>query len=139
VKGGSVTEGPDSTGAHAADALAYVCGRLDYLRSVLPRDEAGEPPVLRTLLNALADARDLAGPLQAVHTALLDAGDALGVWGHVRSGWRDLNLPGVDETAPFEVIYLCPLGRCSGRRPDKTTTFPVTCPITGQELRRERL
>jgi hypothetical protein len=134
-----MAEGPDVTDAHTADALAYVCGRLDYLRAVLPHDEAGEPPALRALLDALRDAQDLAGPLDALHAGLLRAGDALGVWGHVRSGWRGLGVPGVEEDAPLEVVYVCPLGRCSGRRPDRTTTFPVTCTITGQELRRERL
>jgi hypothetical protein len=122
-----------------ADALAYVCGRLEYLRAVLPRDEAGDPPVLRALFAALSDGQDLVGPLEALHADLLNAGDVLGVWGHVRPGWRNLSVSGLDESAPFEVVYLCPLGRCSGRRPEKTTTFPVTCAITGRELRRERL
>jgi hypothetical protein len=139
VKGGSVAEGPDAPSTDIAEALAYVCGRLDYLRAVLPPDEAGEPPALRALLEAVSHAHDLTGPLDALHIGLLNAGDALGVWGHVRSGVRSLNVPGVDEHTPFEVIYLCPLGRCAGRRPDRTTTFPVTCAIAGRELRRERL
>lgn len=139
-----MAEIPDVPGTHAADApaydaLAYVCGRLDYLRAVLPHDEGDDPPALRALFDALRDAQDLVGPLEALHAGLLNAGDALGVWGHVRSGWRSLSVPGVEENAPFEVVYLCPLGRCSGRRPDRTTTFPVTCAITGRELRRERL
>jgi hypothetical protein len=134
-----VAEGPDAPGADTAEALAYVCGRLDYLRAALPHDEADEPPALRALFNALSSADDLAGPLDALHADLLNAGDALGVWGHVRSGLRNMTVPGVDSGAPLELIYLCPIGRCAGRRPDRTTTFPMTCAVTGRELRRERL
>lgn len=129
----------DRAGDQTADALAYVCERLDYLRTVLPRDGTGDPPVLRALFDALARGRDLAGALEAVHTGLLNAGDALGVWGHVGSGRRNLSLRGIDDALPFEVVYLCPLGRCAGRLPDQITAFPVTCPIAGRELRRERL
>src|SRR5437868_719718 len=93
-KGRSVAEGPDAPGADTAEALAYVCGRLDYLRAALPHDEAGEPPALRALLNALSGAHDLTGPLDALHADLLNAGDALGVWGHVRSGSRHMTVPG---------------------------------------------
>ena len=41
-----------------------------------------------------------------------------------------------DPEAP---VYGCPLGRCTGRRPDNTTVFPLICAITGRELRQEIL
>lgn len=119
-----------------ADGLAYVCGSLDSLHAVLPGDEQSP---LRRLLAAVRADQDPAGPLEALHAALLAAGDPLGVWGHARSQSRAVPMTGVDERRPFEPIYLCPQGRCSGRRVDKTTTFPLTCAITGQELRRDQL
>ncbi|MEV5750750.1 hypothetical protein AB0L00_23250 [Actinoallomurus sp. NPDC052308] len=120
----------------AADALAYVCGQVDSLRAILA-DGHGPSP-LDDLLAAARDGRDLTGPLETLHTTLLAAGDPLGVWGHVRS-WRAVNATGIDQRAPFEPVYLCPLLRCSGRRPDNTTVFPLTCTITGRPLRREEL
>ncbi|SDI89054.1 hypothetical protein SAMN05421869_107372 [Nonomuraea jiangxiensis] len=108
-----------------------VCKELDSLRAVLPDDD--QSPI-RQLLTAVRTRQDSAEPLQAVHAALRAMGDHLGVWGH-----RSVTMAGVGTRQPFEPVYLCPQGRYSGRRVDETTTFPLTCAITGQELRRERL
>lgn len=119
-----------------AEGLAYVCRNLDSLHAVLPGDEQSP---LRRLLAAMRADHDQAGPMEALHAALLAAGDPLGVWGHARSESRAVSIAGADGGRPFEPIYLCPQGRCSGRRVDKTTTFPLTCAITGQHLRRDHL
>jgi hypothetical protein len=114
-----------------AAGLAYVCKEFASLRAVLPDDEQGP---LRRLLAAVRNGEDLAGPLAALHAALLAAGDHLGIWGQ-----RSVTMAGINTQGPFEFVYLCPLGRCSGRSVDKNTVFPLICAITGQELRRERL
>ncbi|GII88853.1 hypothetical protein Ssi03_68430 [Sphaerisporangium siamense] len=115
-----------------ADGLAWVCAELDSLNAVMP-DKKTSP--LRHLLAAVRNGQDPADQLQALHIALRKAGDQLGVWGHLRTG----PLTGVDEQRPFEPVYLCPLGRCSGRQVDSATTFPLTCAITGRQLRRDQL
>lgn len=130
---------PPQTPPQVADGLANVCRNLDTLRTALrhgQHDQEEEPASLRQVLEAVRTRADLAGPLQALHTALLDAGDTLGIWGAAR---REVILAGDDHGVPFEPIYRCPLGRCSGRRPDNTTVFPLICTITGRELHQETL
>lgn len=120
-----------------AAGLAYVCKELASLRAVLPPDKQSP---LEQLLAAVRAGEDLAGPLEALHTALLAAGDPLGVWGHL-GVWeqRSVTIAGVNTQQPFEPIYLCPHGRCAGRSADKDTVFPLTCAITGKKLRQEQL
>ncbi|MFC8663162.1 hypothetical protein [Streptomyces sp. NPDC057199] len=135
---GTATDPPDD---RTDQALAYVCRRLDYLRRLLApeQDTSGGPPELRALTNAVTTAQrpdrdtfqDL---LQALHGAVQAAGDPLGVWQEPKE--RSLHLPGASGGAPFEPLYRCPIGRCAGRRPDKSTVFPLTCTITGRELER---
>lgn len=131
---------PQQANVQVADGLAYVCRHLDTLRTALQHDRNDqgeeEPALLRQVLEAVRTRTDLAGPLQALHTALLDAGDTLGVWGAAQRG---VNLAGTDQGVPFEPVYRCPLGRCAGRRPDNTTVFPLICTITGRELHQETL
>ncbi|MFD4913059.1 hypothetical protein ACFWNR_07530 [Streptomyces virginiae] len=135
---GAATDPPDD---HIGPALAYVCQRLDYLRDLLgsAQGTGGDPPELRALTTAvtaaqrpgLSELRDL---LKALHQAVQAAGDPLGVW--QASAQRSLHLPGISGGTPFESIYLCPLGRCAGRRPDQATVFPLRCTLTGRELER---
>ncbi len=125
--------------------MAWVCERLETLRQDLGRgghpDQQGDgdPEPLRLVLEAFTAGANLAEPLEDLHTALLDVGDPLGLWGQVRSGHRGVNLAGTHDGTPFEPVYPCPLGRCSGRTPDNTTVFPLVCAITGRELRQKTL
>jgi hypothetical protein len=142
-EGTTVTEEQGPEADRTADALAYVCARLDWLRSLpLGNGPTAQSP-LQQLLDAVRRGQDVSAHLDALHTAVQSAGDALGVRGargHARRGeGSGLNLAGIDGRAPFEHLYLCPADRCSGRRPDRTTVFPLICGITGERLRRERL
>lgn len=124
-------------------ALAYVCRRLDYLRRLMSSDPVPghDPSELRALISAvtapqqpsLGELQDL---LRTLHQAVQAAGDPLGV--RQTSAGRSLHLPGIGS-GPFEAVYQCPIGRCSGRRPDQSTVFPLTCTITGRELQRKIL
>jgi hypothetical protein len=117
------------------NGLAYVCGQLDQIRADLRGDGTGDVSPLQRLLDAVRDGQDIADPLDALHAVLQESGDALGVYGH---GARGLRPAGVED-GPLEIAYLCPVGRCSGRRWPEVTAFPVRCDITGKDLRRERL
>ncbi|MCX4529286.1 hypothetical protein OG982_26930 [Streptomyces sp. NBC_01551] len=135
---GAATDPPDD---HIGPALAYVCQRLDYLDGLLSpaQGTGGDSPELRSLTDAVTAAQrpglsELRGLLQALHQAVQAAGDPLGVW--QAPAQRSLHLPGISGDTPFEAIYLCPLGRCAGRRPDRATVFPLICTLTGRELER---
>lgn len=134
------------------DALAYLCEHLDEVRGKLSRgrptyEDGQEPALLQTIVHGLqADEQpsDLAAALEELHTALRWAGDALGLWGHLpghihgRDVRGDVILAGIARESA-EILYLCPVGRCSGRRPEFGTVFPLTCSVVGAPLRRERL
>ncbi|GGT15289.1 hypothetical protein GCM10010222_66730 [Streptomyces tanashiensis] len=135
---GAAIDPPDD---RIGPALAYVCRRLDYLRGLLgpAQGTGGDPPELQALTAAVTAARrpgvsELQGLLQALHRAVQAAGDQAGVW--QASTQRGLHLPGVSVDTPFEPIYVCPLARCAGRRPDQTTVFPLICALTGRQLER---
>ncbi len=120
------------------DALAYACGHLEELRADLGDDPAGSA-VLDRLLSRIRRNGKIVDVLDEIHASLQAAGDALGLYGRVpgRHGDRGIDLPGLD-TGPLEIVYLCPIGRCSGHEPQAAGT-PPRCGISGKELRRERL
>ncbi|MEU9247788.1 hypothetical protein [Streptomyces sp. NPDC048385] len=114
------------------NGLAYVCAHLDDLRRRL--EGAGDATALRDLLAAVRDGQEAAGPLRALHNALLGAGDARGVYGATRS----FRPAGIDGTATAETVYLCPADRCSRYAWPESSAAPL-CEATGQRLRRGRL
>ena len=114
------------------DGLAYVCAHLADLRRHL--QTVGDTTALRDLLAALNHGQEVTGPLRALHSALLRAGDVRGVYG----GTRSLRPAGIDDTAATETVYLCPADRCS-RYAWPESSAPPRCEATGQELRRGRL
>ncbi|MFF5969658.1 hypothetical protein ACFY64_39420 [Streptomyces collinus] len=77
---------------------------------------------------------DLAAALDRLHAALLNAGDALGLYGQQR---RSLLPPGHDEE-PLELWYKCPMRICSGR-PWPQPEPLLRCRISGHEMIRTRL
>lgn len=62
-----------------ADAVAYVCGHLEEVRTVLADHQTAH---LDEVLQAIEHGQDLSGPLQALHEALLAMGDHRGVFGN---------------------------------------------------------
>jgi len=128
-----VDEVGDDAGMRVADGLAYVCGQLKVLRMDLSEDPGGMA-VLQQLLTAAREGGDIVGPLEALHVALQTAGDAMGVYGHTR-GLR----PAGVRRGPLELIYRCPVSRCSRYWWPGATANRPRCAITDQPLQRERL
>ncbi|MFG2874668.1 hypothetical protein ACGFYU_06610 [Streptomyces sp. NPDC048337] len=113
------------------EALSYVCTHLDSLRMLL-RDWPGDP--MARLLEAVRTGTGVGDALDLVDTALLEAGDARGVFGR-----RDLpaaagapagppNVPGLGAGHRAEIVFLCPSARCSHSWiPDSTATAVPRC------------
>ncbi|MEU0190879.1 hypothetical protein ABZ250_13565 [Streptomyces afghaniensis] len=126
------TEG--GSGSEQREDLAYVCDRLDYIRTALDTHGPERTVPLEGLLTALEGGADLTEPLKLLHEAVLAAGDAAGI----RSRTRGLNPRGVGPAMPDEWVLLCPIDRCSRYEwPDGEEAPP--CRISGQGLRRDRL
>ncbi|MEV5410336.1 hypothetical protein AB0K60_16045 [Thermopolyspora sp. NPDC052614] len=120
------------------DALAYACDHLEELREDLGDDPAGSA-LLDRLLSRIRGNGTIADVLDEIHAALQAAGDALGLYGRVpgHQGDRGIDLAGLGS-GPLEIVYLCPIGRCSGHQ-TQAAGSPPRCGISGEELRRERL
>lgn len=129
----------DSAAERRLDAMAYVCGHLDDIRTALDRTD-----VLEEVLVAVDAGRDAAvdESLQRLHTALQVAGDALGIYGNLPGAARGLWPIGVGRQSavrPDEVVYLCPANTCSRYWWPRDHTAPPRCALHGQALRRDRL
>lgn len=127
-----MTDEREDMARQVARGLAYVCRQLDQIRAELQDDLTP----LRRLLDAIDAGRDIADALDMLHEALRAGDDALGIYGHTRRG--DERPTGVEDS-PLEIIYLCPIDRCSGRRWRSVDAVPVYCQISQQELRRDWL
>ncbi|MEU0216595.1 hypothetical protein ABZ281_16370 [Streptomyces sp. NPDC006265] len=104
-------------------------------------DVMGDPPLLIDLRQALVAGQQCGPALEAIHQALRDAGDALGLYGRVQPSDRGLVPDGVDTAKPppsHEVVYLCPVDQCS-RYSWPQPGSPPRCAISGQALREDRL
>jgi hypothetical protein len=117
-----------------AAGLAYLCGHLEDLRSILGDDGTDVGMPLHHLLAVVRSGTpsDIGAALDAVHTALQAAGDARGLYGHHRD-------PAPIGVHHLEIVYRCPLARCTGRAADEVDGDPPRCALTGRELLRERL
>ncbi|MFF0490936.1 hypothetical protein ACFYTQ_18105 [Nocardia sp. NPDC004068] len=122
---------PSQDAGRVAAGLAYLCGHLADVRETLGED--GNEP-LRRLLEVVrsGEAADVGPALDAVHSALRSAGDARGLYGNQRG----IGPVGVRH---LEVVYRCPLGRCTGRAAGEIDEDSPRCAVAGRELLRERL
>ncbi|MGY2058610.1 hypothetical protein ACW9HQ_27225 [Nocardia gipuzkoensis] len=112
--------------------LAYVCRNLSDIRSLL-RDDGGDPstPLQRLLGGAQSgDAPAISALLDAVHSALQQAGDARGIFGNLR-GMAGVGL------RPIEIVYRCPNALCTGRQDDEVGAETPRCAVTDRELIRD--
>lgn len=119
-----------------AAGLAYACRYLKDIREVLrPDGDQRDPLEIRRVADAVRTGADLRGPLEALHGALLAAGDPWGVWGAARA----LMMTGLDADVPFEPMCACPHDHCSGHSIVTATAISFTCTLTRQPLRSEAL
>jgi hypothetical protein len=133
---GSMSDEADRPSKEAAarradQGLAYLCTHLDEIRALLADDVAGREALAR-LQSELRGGGDISGALSDIHDALLRAGDALGIFSHVR-GLRDLTLAGVGS-GPLEIVYRCPVRRCQRVVPGPAVE-PPQCGVTSEPLR----
>jgi len=123
----------ESTGRTGED-VAYVCTQLARLREALHRYGSQGAAPLERVVAVVRAGQDPVAALDALHEALLHAGDAAGV----RGQGRGLFPIGVGPQRADEWVLLCPTGQCARHEwPDGQD--PPECPITGRTLRRERL
>ncbi|UGT68147.1 hypothetical protein LTT66_34155 [Nocardia gipuzkoensis] len=112
--------------------MAYVCRNLPEIRSLL-RDDGGDPstPLQRLLARARSgDSPAISPLLDAVHSALQQAGDARGIFGNLR-GMAGVGL------RPIEIVYRCPNALCTGRQDDEVGAETPRCAVTDRELIRD--
>ncbi|MFI5828572.1 hypothetical protein ACIA6C_15160 [Streptomyces sp. NPDC051578] len=130
-----MTDQYSGLGAGTRAGIAHVCERLERIREDLQNHSAQGAAPLDHLMSVLRAGEDPTVPLEALHEALLAAGDARGING---GQGRGLNLIGADSAMPAESVLLCPTGLCSRFGwPDGPGTSP--CRISGRPLRTERL
>jgi hypothetical protein len=143
----------ESDGRHRA-AVSYVCAHLQELRRDLASIEPGadQGPVVALVdgfLEAFAAGEDCVPWLDRIDAVLLRANDALGLYGRSDpgSGRRGVPLAGVGGALPpaqDEIVFLCPVDRCSrfalaesgsGSKPGPAPD----CRLSGRPLREARL
>ncbi|MFK4068245.1 hypothetical protein [Streptomyces sp. NPDC029674] len=117
------------------EAIAHVCGRLERIRADLETYATGGAAPLERLLADLRAGEDPAPALDALHEALLAAGDAVGVHGGAARGLTPL---GADPALPDERVLLCPTRQCSRIAWPDGSDAP-RCRVSGRPLRGERL
>lgn len=121
------------------DGLAFVCEDLDAIRAQVSTEQGGIE-VLDTLLQNARAGRDVTALLDDLHHVLQMSGDALGIYGAMRtSGGSQAHPRDMGTAHRAEVIYLCPARRCSRYAwADASPTAP-TCRLDGAPLCAERL
>jgi hypothetical protein len=127
-----------------AAALAYVCPRVAEIRNALRTGPGGDDTVLDRLLDAFRDGADLTDLLDLLHGLLQAGGNALGLYGRFDhgAGTRALRPAGIDVslTALSDIVYVCPVSRCSRYEWPQTAPSVPRCQFSeDRHLLRERL
>ncbi|MCX5215566.1 hypothetical protein OG689_41150 [Kitasatospora sp. NBC_00240] len=137
--------GSEAAARRIKAGLAYICVHMQEIREDLTGNQTdgpvGAPGVLHDLQQTLAAGQQYGPALEAIHRALLDAGDVLGLYGRVHPNDRGLVPDGFDTAKPppsHDVVYLCPLDQCS-RYSWPQPGSPPRCAISGQALREDHL
>lgn len=133
-----MAQGVERSAEQVADAVDYVCGHLRQVRAALAAGSGANP--LDAVIGDIREGCDPRPSLEKLHRALRIAGDALGVYGHV----RNLTVAGVDRFARPDTVFLCPREAypCarfkwpSSGAPSPTDAAP-RCEITGEPLHRD--
>jgi hypothetical protein len=121
-----------------ADGLAVVCDKLTDIRTCLEED--GDVAVLDRFLEAVRAGGPTAAALDDLHAALQAAGDEVGIYSGTRGDTGAGPAPhGIGPSRPAEVIYLCPVRRCSRYWWPDSPAPPPVCALAGEPLRAERL
>jgi hypothetical protein len=126
----------DPTGHRMQEGVAYLCEHFARIQSALGgADGQGMPLLLNRLQERVLGSDSPQDVLDAIHEALIAAGDARGIYMRTRG---NMTLPGMTASQPPEVIYLCPIMRCRRVVPGPLVIAP-RCNLAGTPLRRDRL
>jgi hypothetical protein len=119
--------------------MSRVCENIGQIRATLEHGPADGLRRLEELLAALRDGTDPTELLEAVHRALRQAQDAVGVFGGTR-GASVATLAGIDADRPGEPVLLCPraVHPCARYAWPEADGTPV-CHVTAAPLRRTTL
>jgi hypothetical protein len=144
---GSNPEDPNIAAHRAKAALGYLCGHLQQINEELQETSPGvaDLPLLHDLRQAVAMGQPYGSALAAIHNALLDAGDALGLYGRCHPDTRGLVRDGFDTGLETSVpprlhdkVYLCPTRQCSRYTWPQPGSAPQ-CAMTNQPMREDYL
>jgi len=127
-----------------AEVLAHVCATLNTLRADVRRITGGDEELLQRLMITVRAGNDITDLLDQLHELLQADGDALGLYGRldVDPPNRALRPVGAGHDPvpnPTEIVYLCPVGRCSRYRWPQAGTTPPQCDVNESPMRRDRL
>lgn len=124
---------PGSADGRTPAGLGYVCAHLSEIEMMLSTYGSRGPGPLERLVAAIPAGTDLDVLLDELDAAIREAGDVLGVHDNADRG---ITAVGVEA---MEIVYRCPLQRCTGRSRGEVGRLAPTCDISGRELLRERL
>lgn len=126
----------DPAGDRIREGIAYLCEHFARIQSALGGTGGHGMPLLPDRLQeCVLESGSPQDVLDALHKALLAAGDARGIYTRTRG---NMNLPGMTVSQPSEVVYLCPIMRCGRVVPGPLVIAP-RCNLAGTPLRRDRL
>lgn len=114
----------------AKRGIARICASPDDLRQVLD-NSAPLDAVLDLLRSDPGDLASLIGVLDALHSALQQAGDQLGLYGEAARGVPS----GLGPGRRTDVVFHCPQGRCArSERPGPGVTERPRCTLFDEDL-----
>ncbi|MFB4273163.1 hypothetical protein [Nonomuraea sp. GTA35] len=119
-----------------SEAIEYVCEHLADIRWQL--EQAGDTGPLDRLLAAVRADAEVNDLIRTLHDALQSGGDALGVYGHVRSALPKA-LSDFGLARPKHTLYLCPGRRCTRYAWFDPAASPPVCAIDSAPMVPERL
>ncbi|WP_411080947.1 hypothetical protein [Streptomyces sp. cmx-18-6] len=134
----------DDTGGATPDRtrerMAIVCTNAADIRADLLGSE-GDDAALERVLAAAREGQGVACALDALHATLQAGGDAQGVYGYAGGGGltRSPRAVGTGRDHSDDIVYLCPLNRCSRYSWLREETLVPSCVVKGQALVRDRL
>ncbi|MFJ4979240.1 hypothetical protein ACIP6X_28560 [Streptomyces coeruleorubidus] len=118
----------------AKKAVARICETSDGIRQLLD-DSAPLDAVLDVLRSRAGETPVLTGLLDDLDSALLQAGDELGLYGEGGRGPLTVPSNGLGPARRTEIVFHCPEGRCARMvRPEATVSARPRCAVFDEDL-----
>lgn len=126
-----MSQAPSRSAEQIRRGLEYLCTHVEYVRSAIAKRPFAQRAAMDRLTDEHAAAPQVAADLEAVHLALRSSGDALGIFGRVRSM---VPAPGVDVEKPTEPVLRCPRHYQCDRFAQPGAGAESLCELTGAAL-----